>query len=102
MVRRNVKKKPGSFLTPQMIRLGIFLMALFIGELLSYTWCRVQYTRTGYELSREMQEHRQLTAVEKKLKIELARLRSPERLAKLAKRHMGLNMPTSQQVMVIE
>ena len=84
------------------VSLGIVLMVVFIGELLAYTWCRVQYIGAGYDISQAVSEHQQLSTVQKKLQIELARLKSPERLAKIASRYMGLNMPTSKQMMVIE
>jgi len=85
-----------------LIGLCITLMVFFIGELLMYTWCRVQYTNVGYELSRSSNEYQRLLAIQKKLQIELSRLKSPERLAAVAGRYKGLKMPTSQQVINIE
>ena len=73
-------------------------MMLFIGELLFYTWCRVQCTRTGYEISQATERHAALLALQNKLKIELARLKSPERLERIAKEQLGLGSPKAGQI----
>jgi cell division protein FtsL len=82
--------------------LGILLMGIFIGELLVYTWSRVQYTQAGYDISRAVREQQRLLAVQEELKVELARLKSPERLARIAESSMGLKRPTSRQMVVVE
>ena len=82
--------------------LAFLLMGIFLCELLAYTWCRVQCTRVGYEISRVGGEQEQLAMVQKKLQVELARLKSPERLADIAKTYMNLKMPSSRQMVIIE
>lgn len=75
----------------------IILMAVFILQLLVYTWCRVQCVNVGYEISRETEDyHKQLT-IQNTLKIELERLRSPERIARIAKYQLGLITPEEHQ-----
>ncbi|MBW1739956.1 MAG: cell division protein FtsL [Deltaproteobacteria bacterium] len=83
-----------------MIALWIPLMVIFIAELLVYTWCRVQYVRTGYEINEVVKEHQRLMEVHRKLQIEEARLRSPERIIRIAQKR-GLVMPDPRQVKVI-
>ena len=82
--------------------LVLLLMGIFLCELLAYTWCRVQCTRVGYDISRAVGEQEQLAVVQEKLQVELARLKSPERLANIAKKYMDLKMPSSRQMVVIE
>lgn len=84
------------------IVLGLVIMSFFIFELLAISWCRVQYTQVGYEISRATREQNQYAAVQKKLEVELARLKSPERLAGIAEESMGLRMPSSRQMVVVE
>ena len=79
----------------------IVLTCLFIAELLVYTWCRVQCIRTGYEISAEANRQVELIAVKKKLRIELQRLKSPERIARIAKERLNLALPTSEQIITI-
>ena len=77
------------------------MMFIFIVELLFYTWCRVQNVQHGYEISREAHNQKQLTAYQNKLKIELARLKSPDRIAQIAKQQLGLIMPTTDKTILI-
>jgi len=76
-------------------------MVLFISELYIYTWCRVQCVKTGYEISKETDKNIKLMALQKNLKIEIARLKSPKRITKIATQQLGLIMPKSEQVVII-
>ena len=81
--------------------LWIFIMAVFISELLFYTWCRVQNVRYGYEISNEINDRNELMAYQNNLKIELARLKSPERIARIAKEQLGLMTPTAGKTILM-
>jgi cell division protein FtsL len=76
-------------------------MVLFIAELLFYTWSRVQCIRIGYEISAEAEKHENLMALQRNLKIELAHLKSPERIARIAKEELGLIMPGPEQLILL-
>lgn len=77
------------------------LLIVFVGELLGYTWCRVQYVNVGYELSRVTEKHAALTTLQNSLKVELARLKSPARIEKIARDKLGLVWPTPDQVITL-
>ena len=79
----------------------ILLMALFIMQLLVYTWCRVQCVRVGYEIARESDNYQKLMGIQNTLKIELERLKSPQRIASIAQYQLGLISPASQQIRMI-
>ncbi len=79
----------------------LFLMLIFIAELLSYTWCRVQCVGVGYEISKESDSYRNLIALQNNLKIELAHLKSPKRIEKIAKEQLGLIVPTPKHIILI-
>jgi cell division protein FtsL len=83
-----------------MVAIGVALMVVFMAELLVYTWCRVQYVRTGYEITEATKEHQRVVELHRKLKVEEARLRSPERIMRIAQQR-GLAMPDANQVIVI-
>ena len=83
-----------------MVAIGIALMVVLMAELLVYTWCRVQYVRIGYEITDATKEHQRLAELYRRLKVEEARLRSPERIIRIAQQ-LGLVMPDSKQVRVI-
>ena len=97
-----MKKKPRrKKRNPKLISVYLLLMVVFIAELLFYTWCRVQYVRTKYEIEEQTARARQLSAMQDNLKIELARLKSPRRIAKIAETQLGLIRPSSKQTLFI-
>ena len=87
--------------SPEMIGIWILVLFIFVGELLLYTWCRMQCVRTGYEISAQTKKNRDLIALQKGLKVELARLKSPERIARIAQTQLGLIMPNAKHTIVI-
>ena len=81
--------------------LWIIMLSLFMGELFFYTWCRVNNTRLGYEVASETEKNTKLLAYQENLKIELARLKSPKRIARIATEQLGLSMPRADQTIVL-
>jgi len=92
------KRKQGN---PKATIVFLCLMLVFIAELLFYTWCRVQSVRIKYEITAQTSRIRQLSAMQDNLKIEFARLKSPSRIAKIARTQLGLITPTSKQMILI-
>jgi cell division protein FtsL len=86
---------------PKVIALWITLLCVFIAELLVYTWLRVQCVRVGYEISTLNREQQRLNELQSNLKVELARLKSPQRITKIAQEKLGLMLPTPKQMMVM-
>lgn len=81
--------------------LWIVMLFLFMGELFFYTWCRVNNVGLGYQVASETEKQTKLLAYQENLKIELARLKSPERIARIATEQLGLSMPRADQTIVI-
>ena len=77
-------------------------MGAFIVELFFYTWCRVQYTGVGYEITLINENRRELVTQQNNLKIELERLKSPERIAKIAEGYLNLKRPAPEQMVTIQ
>ena len=94
------KKRKGSG-KPESTGIWVIFIVVFIAELFFYTWCRVQYVQTGYDISKETGNHKELIAFNKKLKIELASLKSPERIAEIARQELDLVMPKADQMIEI-
>ena len=84
-----------------MVGVWLAIMILFIVELFFYTWCRVQYIQMGYDISEGADEQRTLVTLQQNLKIELARLKSPERIEKIARQQLGLIAPSEEQIIVV-
>lgn len=94
------KKRKGSG-KPESTGIWVIFIVVFIAELFFYTWCRVQYVRSGYDISKKTGNHKELIALNKKLKIELASLKSPERIAEIARQELDLVMPKADQMIEI-
>jgi cell division protein FtsL len=84
-----------------MLAVWVCLFSVFIAELLIYTWVRVQCVRVGYEISELTKEQQRLNELQANLKVELARLRTPQRIIRIAHEKLGLTLPTSRQMMVM-
>ena len=76
----------------------IVIMGLFLTEMLFYTWCRVQCTKTGYAIARENEKNYDFLSLQKNLEIELTQLKSPNRVARIAKNQLGLDIPKPEQI----
>ena len=79
----------------------VLILFLFIGELLFYTYCRVQSVQVGIAISDERHKQKELVALQNSLKIELARLRAPERISVIARKTLGLEMPDPSQIILV-
>lgn len=96
-----MKKKRKSARNLKTTALWTALLVIFIAELLFYTWCRVQCTRIGYEITQARTLREKSITLQSNLKIELAALKSPERIARIAREELGLVMPNAKQTIVM-
>ena len=79
----------------------VALIVIFMAELLVYSWCRVQYVQTGFEIAEARQVRQCLVELQGKLKVEEAWLRSRERIRPIAERR-GLTLPDPSQILVLK
>jgi len=77
------------------------LMLFFIGGSLFYVWSRIQVIRLGYEISRALKEEKTLTEANKRLRLEIATLKSYARIEKFAVEELRMTKPKPEQVIVI-
>jgi len=77
------------------------LMLFFIGGSLFYVWSRIQVIQLGYEISNTLKEERALIEANKKLRLEIATLKSYVRIEKLAVEELRMAKPKPEQVIVI-
>jgi cell division protein FtsB len=84
-----------------MTGLWIVLIVLFFAEALFYVWCRVQCVNAGYGIDGERGRRQALLKERSTLNIELARLKSPERIETIARTRYGLIMPNAKQTVTL-
>jgi cell division protein FtsL len=95
------RKRTGKPQNSKMIIASMVLIIAFFAEMLFYAWCRTQYVNVNYKIQEQTIRKRQLEAMQDHLKIELRRLKSPRRIAKIAREQLGMVMPTPQQTILL-
>ncbi|RJP76776.1 MAG: hypothetical protein C4522_17065 [Desulfobacteraceae bacterium] len=96
-----MKKSKKQLRSPLSVGIGVLMVLILMGELLFYTWCRVQCIRTGYRITEEKKKNKELVNLQKDLQVELAGLKSPDRIGRIARERLGLIMPEPKQIIVI-
>jgi cell division protein FtsL len=96
MKKKGIHKGRG----PKLVGVWIMIMILFIAELFLYTRCRVQWVSNGLEVSKARKDQIRLEKMQQSLKIEIERLKSPRRIAEIARKRLQLDMPTPEQMVI--
>ena len=91
---RSVSRKPN-------ILLFAVLLLFLIGGSLVYVWSRIQVIQAGYEISNSMKAGRALAEESKRLRLEVATLKSYARIEKFATEELGMSKPKPDQVIII-
>jgi len=88
-------------MAPRQIFLTIFMLFVFMGSGIGYVWSNFEKTQIGYDLSQLKKEEMKLRETNRKLRLELATLKSPQKLEALAIRKLGLRQPSPEQIIVL-
>jgi len=83
------------------ILLFLVLLLFLIGGSLFYVWSRIQVIQLGYEISNALKEERALAESNKRLRLEIATLKSYTRIEKFAVEELRMTKPKPDQVIVI-
>ena len=93
IIKKEIKKVPGRWLV---------LVVLLICELFIYTAVRVDCTRNRYQIFLAQEAQKSAQTYQRELVIELDRLGAPERIAKIARSRLNLEMPDQGQVVYMD
>ena len=77
------------------------LILFLIGGSLFYVWSRIQVIQFGYEISGVLKAGRELAESNKKLRLEIATLKSYTRIEKIAVEDLKMDKPKPDEVIVI-
>jgi cell division protein FtsL len=80
----------------------IFIAIVLMMVLLVYVWSHIHMTELEYQIAREMSTREQLTEEQAKLKVELATLKSPQRIETIAREKLQMTYPGREQVILIK
>jgi cell division protein FtsL len=74
---------------------------IFIGCCLFYVWSHHQIISLGYETSEAAREEQTLLQENKRLRLELASLKAPGRIERMAQHELGLVAPQKEQLIIV-
>lgn len=77
--------------------LAAVLGVVFVCCSIFYVWLYVQQLQNGYGMARLYEEHEQLLAVQRKLKLEWSRFQDPYQLEEMGRNQFGLAPPRQDQ-----
>jgi len=70
--------------------------------LLCYVASHLQMTRLEYRIAEEISRKERLLEEQKKLKLEIATLKSPQRIAAIARERLQMSHPDKDQVIILK
>lgn len=76
-------------------------IALLLVVSLFFVWSRVQVTGLEYEISQLESSLRDVQQETSNLRLEAASLRNPERIERVARKELGLHLPSAEQVITV-
>jgi cell division protein FtsL len=79
----------------------LFTIAILVSASLFYTWSRVEVVKIGYEIFNANAEMRRLDQENKELILEIATLKSPKRIERIAREELGLIPPKEEQTVIL-
>ena len=80
----------------------IFIATVLMLVLLIYVWSHIHMTELEYQIARELSSREQLIEEQAKLKVELATLKSPQRIETIAKEKLQMTYPGREQVILLK
>jgi cell division protein FtsL len=87
----------GRVLLPTMV-----IVVMLVGASLFYVWCRLQAVHLAYPQTRTALKIQELEKENEELRGEAARLKSPERIERLAREQLGLSYPSPEQIRILD
>ena len=98
----NARTKSRRFhVTRRQVVLIIVMLFIFMGSSIGYVWSNFERTQIGYDLSQLYKEEMRLRETNRKLRLELAILKSPQNLEAVAIERLGLGQPCSEQIIIL-
>ncbi|MFA4916348.1 MAG: cell division protein FtsL [Syntrophales bacterium] len=80
----------------------ILVAAVFMAVALIYVWSRTQMTKLEYQVAEEISIREQLLEEQRRLKVEYATLKSPQRIEAIARDKLQMSYPGSEQVIFLK
>ena len=76
----------------------VVALAIFTSTAVSMVWTRLRSLEYGYKISKASRERSRLLEINRRLRIEAALLKRPERISRIASEELGLEHPRPDQI----
>jgi cell division protein FtsL len=80
----------------------IFIASVLMAVALIYVWSHIHMTELEYQVAQEISSREQLIEEQAKLKVELATLKSPQRIETMAREKLQMTYPGREQVILLK
>ncbi len=80
----------------------IFIASILLAVALIYVWSHIHMTELEYQIAQELSSREQLAEEQAKLKLELATLKSPQRIETIAREKLQMTYPEREQVILLK
>ena len=87
--------------TRRYLRQAFSLLGCGMLVALLFVWTRIQVIQLGYEVSRVRKDVTELTRQRDLLQAEIAQLKTPDRLSKVASDRFGMRLPMGDEVVAL-
>jgi cell division protein FtsL len=79
---------------------ALLLVALVMATAaaISQVWTRLKAIEYGYKISEASKEHARLQQINRRLRVEVALLKSPARITRIATEELGMHPPRPEQI----
>jgi cell division protein FtsL len=77
------------------------LAAIFLFGLFAYGWQHYQWIQYGYRIEEAQKQKEQLSEIGRRLRLERATLRSPQRIDAIARGELGMIVPAPGQLVTL-
>ncbi len=98
--RKKRTQEPGRTI-PSVLKYAVPLAFVLVIGLIFYVWLQVQMVGLSYEISKAQNQRKELVETNKKLRIQWASLRSPDRIEQIALNQLGLRPPERGQIEIL-
>jgi len=83
------------------VRRGVALVVVAIALALSFVWTRVRVIQLGYEVTQMNKQVRDMGRRSNELEVEIAKLKSPDRLERLAREYFHMRLPQGDEIVFV-
>ncbi len=101
-VRAQAVGKKSVRVRARLVRKGVAIFSVAIALALIFVWTRVRVVQIGYEVSQLNRKVSELSRQKNQIEVEVAKLKSPDRLEKIAVERFAMRLPAASEIVFIK